>query len=152
MVSPRAHTASVLCSRGGSGESIVLSVPWRVKDFVHCGLRLPVCSCPAPERTLEEQSQGLSWPRTVLRLLSPLLQVPFWNFTSPVAQYQAPPIPHRFSVVLEPGLVFTAGLVVAGGRVWLGFSMEMNSFSQALGWVGCALGAPGQPVPFQQDG
>lgn len=34
----------------------------------------------------------------------------------------------------------------------LGFSMEMNSFSQALGWVGCALGAPGQPVPFLQDG
>lgn len=66
----------------------------------------------------------------------------FWNFTSLVAQYQAPPIPRHFSVVLEPGLVFTAGPVVGGGRVWLAFSMEMNSFSQARGWVGCALGAP----------
>lgn len=36
--------------------------------------------------------------------------------------------------------------------MWFGFPMEMSSFSQALGQGGSAPGAPGQPVPFQEDG
>lgn len=123
---------------------MVVSVPWRIKDLVLDRLRLLACCLPCPR-----QDWGLSWPRTMPRLLCPLPCLSFCNFFKSLPSTgPRPPLTssqffwsQRCSSL--QGLRRRPGRV-GGGIVCLGFSVETNSFSQAPGWVGCAPGAMGQ--------
>lgn len=154
---PRSHTLSRSCSHEGS-DSIVVSIALKTgilfHSCVHYGLHLPAPLVPG--RTLEKQGWGQSWPSTMPRSRLPWSFLKFHKASCP-ATGPAPPLSlcSRVSSVKSGlhGRACVGGLGrVSGGMAWLGFSMEMNSSSQAPGWVGCALGAMSQSFLLQQDG
>lgn len=62
-------------------RALLLSRVRRAKDVVLCGLHLPTCPCPCPDRKNSTWVLGqLSWLRTMPRLLCPLLQLSFLEF------------------------------------------------------------------------